>query len=111
VRKVIPVHLIERVIQSEVCTENLHQHDVDQRTRRSNSIHDELRLDPWILGGSVALRVYPDVARDIESVANKHSVAETAEAHARRYVRHLQNGVGQYPRKLGSPRGQGGRHW
>lgn len=31
VRKVILVHLNERVIQSEVCTENLHQHDVVHR--------------------------------------------------------------------------------
>src|SRR6202051_939586 len=81
VRQVIPGHRLERVLQREVCTEDLHRHHIVHRQAsglhgRFDSVHDQFRLDPRILRGSVALRIYSTMARNIESVAKKYNIAE-----------------------------------
>lgn len=81
VEKVVPVDRVERVVQSEVRTEDLHRHDIVHGQsrglhRRLDAVHDPFGLDPRILRGSAGLRVYPDMAGDIERVANEYSIAE-----------------------------------
>jgi hypothetical protein len=79
--KVVPIDIIECVIQSEICAHNLHRDNVIHRQSRGlngrlYTIHDEFCFNPGVFRGPVSIRVYTNMAGNIKGVTNKHSVAK-----------------------------------
>jgi hypothetical protein len=79
--KIGSVDIIERVIQSEVCTHDLHRDNVihGQSCGLNGSlytIHDEFRFNPGVFRGPVSLGIYTNMTGNIKGVTNKHSVTK-----------------------------------
>ncbi len=79
--KIGSVDIIERVIQSEVRTHDLHRYNIIHRQSCGlhgslNTIHDEFRFNFGIFRGPVSLGIYTNMTGNIEGVTNKHSITK-----------------------------------
>src|SRR5947209_5724148 len=79
--KIGSVDIIERGIQSEVGTHDLHRYNIIHRQSCGlhgslNTIHDEFRFNSGVFRGPVGLGIDTNMAGNIERVTNKHSVTK-----------------------------------